>query len=236
MRVLIVVCLCGCAAASPSSAVLPPVREVQPVAATIAVPGEQMEMEVRLRGIVVGHVQVGLGEPGVLANGRRAIIAKTRATTDGVISLLGDMAWELTSTIDLDTGAVVETHEDDRERMIGGSREQHHSVTRHYEVDDDHHDLHGAIGALRANAATLAPGAEVTMPVELGGGRFDVTIWLVGREVIKGAKTPSSHYRGTADGKIAFDLWMSDDTARVPQHFHCKTPLGGLDIDLVDYR
>ena len=210
-------------------------RGVEPMAATVAIPGELMEMEVRLRGIVVGHVQVGLGEPGVLENGRRAIIVKTRATTDGVVSLIGDMAWELTSTIDLETGSVIDTHEDDRERMIGQTREEHHTSSRHYGYDEEHHDLHAAIGALRANAKVLRPGTEVTMPVELGGGHFDVTIWLVGREVIKGAKTPSSHYRGKAD-KLAFDLWMSDDTARVPQHFHCKTPLGGLDIDLVDYR
>ena len=60
-----------------------------------------MEFRVELRGITVGRVRTAIGEVGWY-EGKRSIIVRTRAESDGFISLVGKVAWELQSTIDLD--------------------------------------------------------------------------------------------------------------------------------------
>ena len=55
----------------------------------------------RLRGVKVGRGPDGDRLAGTV-DGHRAVIVRSRGKTDGMLELIGDMTWELTSTIDLD--------------------------------------------------------------------------------------------------------------------------------------
>ena len=198
---------------------------------TLAIENEHFDLEVRLRGILVGHVQVGLGEAGWV-DGHHAIIARTRGTTDGMAALIGDLSWELTSTIDLDSGTVLRSREE-ANASLPGERPEHHVTTRSFTPSENRHDIHAAMGVLRATV--LGPGQQAAMDVEFEGHGIPVTIWWDGREHLRNAAAPSIRYRGKA-WKLAFELWLSDDSARVPQRFRCTTPIGSLEIELVHYE
>src|SRR5688572_10708036 len=108
MRGLVVIVLVGCAGASAQSA--QPAPSAQPLVAPVpAVVGletplafaeEAMSYAIRFRGFQVARVQVAVGKPGWF-EGRPAIIVKARGATDGVVALIGDIEWELATTIDL---------------------------------------------------------------------------------------------------------------------------------------
>jgi hypothetical protein len=224
-----IVALAGCNAALPSPA--PPGQRVTVNGTSIAVAGETLEYRVQFRGMHVGTVQTAIGMPGVI-DGRRAIRAHTRARTDGVIALFGEMAYELDTTIDLDTGYPIE----DRERgeaTFAGKTERDHS--EHVWSDGDHrHDLHSAIGALRGWSSR--PGERVELDVVFGGGHSAVELWPSGREAVRA--TPALRYTGVTSRakKLAFTAWFSDDATRAPLAFRARTPVGDIAIDLVEYE
>ena len=229
MRLLIgVACVVGCARLPP---VAPPpaATTVHAAKATLAVPGELMEMAVAWRGITVGYVQIAVGEPGVV-HGRRAIIVRSRGTTDGVLAMLGELTWELTTTVDLDDGFPIESIEESSARLLDGkpAHAWHHHGGAH------RHDVHSLVGVLRGSAPELAQRLE--LEADIGGALIPIVIWHDGHEFLAGQKAPSSRYAGTAFGKFPFTLWLSDDAQRVPQRLHAASRWGSIDIELVDYR
>src|SRR5688572_3324825 len=62
-------------------------------------PGENMAFEVQLGGVLVGEAQLAVGEIGV-ADGRSALVVKSRAATAGAAALLRKISDEATSVID----------------------------------------------------------------------------------------------------------------------------------------
>ncbi len=227
MRGVAIIALAACTGV-PRPAPAP--RHAAPLAgAVLAVPGETMEFKVALRGIRVGIVQTALGWPGVV-DGRSAIIVRSRGKTDGVLQLIGDLTWELDSTIDLERGLPIIDHEEAWAEFAG--QKEHHRGAHHWDADEHRHDIHSAVGAIRAWHS--APGDRTEFDVELGGARFDVQLWHVGRAVVQ--HQPAIHYDGLAAGEFPFSAWVSDDLARVPLRLTAQTTWGEISVELVDYQ
>ncbi|HEY1557621.1 MAG TPA: DUF3108 domain-containing protein [Kofleriaceae bacterium] len=228
MRTLALVVVCSCNRFVPA----PP----QPVTAHAeaigsgvqAVPGEAMEFRATARGIEVGIAQTAIGRAGWIGD-RHAIVVRTRATADGLVALLGEFSWELSSTIDLDAGVPIEDREQASARLISGEHDRR-DQRRTWDADDRVHDIHSAVGAVRAWHSE--PGASTAFDVEVGGGRFTVSLRDAGRELHAGK--PAVRYEGSA-AHFPFVTWVSDDEARVPLAFHCDTELGTVAVELVAY-
>jgi hypothetical protein len=131
MRALGWLIVCGCNAVPvASSAVATAPKPPQPAPADepkiFAVPDELMEFGVSLRGIHVGVVQTAIGRPGMV-DGHRELIVKSRGKTDGFAALIGDLKWELESTIDLDASLPLTSHEQAWIDFAGDKQHEDHT-------------------------------------------------------------------------------------------------------------
>ena len=193
--------------------------------AVTVVPGELMEFEVTLRGVKVGHVQTAIGWPGVVG-GHRAVIVRSRGKTDGLLALIGDITWELTSTIDLDSGAAMSSTE---EAWVEFAGEKHHE---RQPARDGERDIHATVGAVRGWHSK--PGDRSELDCAIGGAHLQVAMWHSGRGFA--AHQPAVHYEGTVQDEFPIAAWVSDDAARVPLRFTAQSPWGEIAVDLVDYQ
>jgi hypothetical protein len=230
MRAAVCVFACGCNAVAASVVAPgppPPPTAIEPQ--VFAIPDETMEFHVALRGMTVGTVQTAVGKPGWV-DGKRAVIVKSRGKTEGLVALIGDLQWELTTTIDLDRSMPIDDHE---EAWVEFAGEKHHENDTHaWDADDHHHDVHSAAGLLRGWRAEL--GQHAHPRVEVAGGRFALDIWPAAHETANGK--PAVRYDGIAADKFHFAMWISDDLARVPLQFRTESKLGTIEITLVDYQ
>ncbi|MFN0250557.1 MAG: DUF3108 domain-containing protein [Kofleriaceae bacterium] len=232
LRLLPLLLLAGCAAAAGAS-MSASKAEVAPVelAMVYGIPGESLEYEVALRGIPIGRGVVAFGEIGWI-EGRRAIIARARGQSSGLAALLAEITWEMKSTLDLDHGYVIESHEETT-FVFAGKTERETQHLDHLE-NDRAHDVISAVSALRAWRSSPAQRAEIS--VRLGGLSFDGALVDAAHEFLASADRPAVKYTGTFQEEYPFTGWVSDDTARVPLKFECETPLGIVSAELVDYQ
>jgi hypothetical protein len=219
------VLLASCGRMAPAPAPHGPVTQLR---ATLEVPDEVMEFRIELRGIRVATVQTAIGRPGWVG-AHRAIIVKSRGQTEGLLTLIGNITWELESTIDLDTGMVIADDEEISGELAGDREHEEHRRTA--STTDRAHDLHSAIGALRAWQSGSDGRTEVS--VELGGGRFDIAVTYAGLDHAGGK--PAVRLDGEIE-RTRVALWLSDDAARVPLAFRADSSLGTIAVDLVDYQ
>jgi hypothetical protein len=210
-------------------------HDAQPVTAASAirphaVAGERMEYEVTALGTVFGRVQTGVGVPG-LVDGRPTLIVRSNGTTTGVIDLLGQMTWEMTTTIDLATGYAVHELEDlTATRRADGHQKRYHA-DRPF-VPGQHHNAHSAVGVLRGWRSQI--GDELQMSVYFGDDVLSIELRDSAREII--GTTPAVRYDGRAGTKWAVTGWVSDDADRVPLRLRADTVLGPIEINLVRYE
>ena len=222
MRAIALAALVGCTGVTP---VHDRTHAAPLQGAVTLVPGELMELEVSLRGIKVGHVQTAVGWPGVV-DGHRAVIVRSRGKTDGLLALIGDITWELTSTIDLDSGAALSSVE---EAWVDFGGEQHHERQPSHEGE---HDLHATVAAVRGWRSK--PGDRSELACAIGGAHLSLAMWHVGRAFA--AHQPAIRYDGTVADEFPIAAWISDDAARVPLRFTAQSPWGEIAVDLVDYQ
>jgi hypothetical protein len=195
-----------------------------------AIPGEGMEYRVRLRGLQVGLVQVGVGRVGQV-DGREAIIVRSRGTSAGMLAVFSSLTWELTTTLDVQHGLPITSIEETTVVALG---EHEHERTSHtWSPGDDRHDLHSAAAVLRG--WKLPAGAHAQLSVEIGGAHIPVDVWEAGHEYLAAAKARAVRYAGIAFGKFAFAVWISDDAARVPLAVTADTKWGLITVVLVEY-
>jgi hypothetical protein len=233
VRALAMTLACACNHLAPA---VPPPAPTGPSPAAappkvLALPEETMEFHATLRGIHVGIVQTAIGKPGWIGD-RHAIIVKSRAKSDGLAALLGEVSWELETTIDLDGSYPIKDREDAWIDVAG--EHEHHGESRTWQSGDAHHDVHSAIGVLRGWQSERGTRAEVRM--RLGGGSFPLEVWNGGRELLEPSNKPAVRYDGNAHHEVPFSIWISDDAARVPLAFRAETPIGTIGIELVDYQ
>jgi hypothetical protein len=228
MRIaLVTVALAGCAqglAKSPK----PDAAPSELVAKTLfAVPGEAMEYQVALRGITIGRVQVAVGQPGWI-DGTRAIIVKSRGTSAGFLSLIGDLRWELTTTLDMTTGLPMRELEETWVDIEGKAKHR-----RRDRAGSGGYNMHAAAGALRGWRSQQGQRAELDVTIEQW--QIGVEVWDAAREVLPGPR-PAVRYEGNAHQKYDFAVWISDDEARVPLRLRTETRWGAVTVELVDYE
>ncbi|HEY6036021.1 MAG TPA: DUF3108 domain-containing protein [Kofleriaceae bacterium] len=232
MRALVLLAACGCnhlpvtTAAAATSAPVAAARE--PSRPALVVPEETMQFQVTFRGITVAQVQTAIGKEGIV-DGHRAVIIKSAGKSAGFIALIGTMRWELETTLDLDRGVPLHSHEEAWAEMAG--QKEHDDDQRDWHDGDDLHDLHSAIGTLRGWEP--GPNDEREVRIGLGGSHFSLTIGPAGRGVVGGR--PALRFAGLAQGAEHFTIWLSDDTARVPLAAETETPLGTVAVELTDY-
>ncbi|HET9988328.1 MAG TPA: DUF3108 domain-containing protein [Kofleriaceae bacterium] len=231
MRALAIVLVCGCnhlpvTTASAATAAPTPVHE--PSLPALVVPQETMQFRITFRGITVAQVQTAIGKEGVV-DGHRAVIIKSAGKSAGFVALLGSVRWELETTLDLDRGVPLHSHEESWAEL---ANQHEHDEDRHdWQEGDTRLDLHSAIGTLRGWEPAANEQREVHM--QLGGGHFSLTIWRAGHGIVGGR--PALRYDGVAAHESHFTIWLSDDAARVPLAAETETPLGGVAIELTDY-
>ena len=195
---------------------------------TFGVPGEAMEYQVALRGITVGRVQVAVGQPGWI-EGRRAIIVRSRGASAGFLSIFSDLRWELTTTLDMETGLPLhELHE----VWLTFKGEAEHERDENRGRGD--YNLHAAAGALRGWRSQV--GQRATFDVRVESAHFAVELSDAAREHLASAQAPAVRYDGIARGKYRFSVWISDDEARVPLRLSTDTKWGNVTVELVSYE
>ena len=222
MWAFVLVVLAGCTGVKP---VQSHAHAVPLQGAVTVVPGEAMEFEVRLRGIRVGRVQTAIGWPGVVG-GHRAVIVRSRGKTDGLLALIGDITWELTSTIDLDSGAALSSVE---EAWVEFAGEKHHE---RQPARDGERDIHATVGAVRGWHSK--PGDRSELDCAIGGAHLTIAMWDSGRAFA--AHQPAVRYDGIVHDELPIAAWISDDAARVPLRLTAQSPWGEIAVDLVDYQ
>ncbi len=218
---------CGVSLPSPPPATRDPNKDAAPRIHAIA--GEQFVFAGRFRDISVGRARVGVGDAGWI-DGHRAIIVKTRAESEGVVSLVTDLVYELTTTIDLSAQRPLRTIEA-WNVMFRGERNERH---KEREWDDDwNQDVHSALAMARGWRSQ--PGDRTSMTVNFGSFELDADVWDAGREVIDTMNRPAVRYEGIVLEKFPFTAWFSDDADRVPLRMKADTKWGSIDVELEDY-
>jgi hypothetical protein len=190
--------------------------------------GEHVEYEMKLAGMVVGRFQVAVGNRGVV-DGRPSVIVRSKASLAGAGTILGNIDWELTTTVDIDTGFAIEQEETVSVDAV--IKEGKNQSKKKWSVDERHHNAHSAAGALRGWFS--APGATDSLQIGLFDNHVPVSISDAAREMIDGK--PAARYDGLLRNKHAFSVWVSDDAARVPLRLRSGSKIGEIEVALVDY-
>lgn len=217
---------------------VPPTREpTQQPEVTLdrahGVPGEGIEYRVTLRGVGVGKVQVGVGKLGWI-DGREALIVKSRGQTEGLIAVVSELTWELTTTIDLERARPIRNVADARITLVGEEPEDAHE--EHEWSDGDRgHDLHSATAVIRGWRSK--PGERTELRVAIDSMRLDVKLWHAKTELVTVKRTLAAvRYDGIAEDKYRFSVWLSDDVARVPLRLRTQSKWGEIMIEMVHYE
>jgi hypothetical protein len=220
---------CAGVSAAPMPPPAPAVKpKLEPLGAPFLVPGESMIYEVTFRGMRVGRVQVAVGKPGFV-NERSAIIIKSAGETDGLLSLIGDLDWNLETTLDMEKGTPIKTVEHAVVTLAGKTE-----TTDRTREESDTHSIHSAAVILRGWHSL--PAQEASFEMRIDAAHVDVTLHEAAREFLDVADKPAVRYDGVARSKFPFKLWFSDDAARVPLLLRTATKWGNIVVELVEYN
>jgi hypothetical protein len=229
VRVGLALSIVGCAAVPHPPA---PTNDAEIAAPALTkpfgVPGEAMHYSAALRGLPIGKLVTAVGKVGWV-DGHKAIIVKSRGESTGMIALLAELTYELTSTIDLDRGHVIESKEESW-AVFAGEKEHELSTLG----DEGRHDMHSATAAVRAWRSV--PGQKGQLQVAVGSTTLDVQMRDAGHGFLVSAGEPAVRYEAIVEDKVKFTAWVSDDIARVPLRFECDIPtFGQLVVELAHY-
>jgi hypothetical protein len=209
---------------------------VAPVTLTHAhgVPGEGLEYRATLRGLGVGKVQVGVGRLGVV-EGQRQLIVKTRGHSDGLLAVVTQLTWELTTTLDLDRARPVHTVEEVRVELVGDEKD-HDRNERTWDDGDSRHDLHSAAAVIRGWRSKRGDRGELVVEIDSFG--LAVSLWHATTELVYVTKRTLAavRYDGIVADKYKFSVWLSDDLARVPLRLRTQSKWGEIVVELTHYE
>jgi len=229
MRIVCVLLVTGCAANFADSLGPDAAGNVDAkLGAAHGVEGEHVEYEMKVASLTVGRFQVAVGNRGVI-DGRPAVIVRSRAALAGMGSLLGNLDWELTTTIDIDSGFAIA--QDEEVTIDAPGVHEHEKSTQTWSISDAHHNPHSAAGALRG--WFTAPGAHDELDIDVVDTTVPVTIADAARDMV--GTTPAVRYDGLLRNKHSFSVWVSDDSARVPIRMRTGSKIGTIEAEMVDY-
>jgi hypothetical protein len=230
-------CLLGCAGSGTGAAVgvIGPIVELEPrrfEGRGFAVPGEKMTYDVRLRGISVGRMRIVVGEIGEI-DGRQAIIVRSLVDSAGVLAIVRDLSWELSSTLDLERGYALVERSIYAAHVAG--RDEADDRQRDYSLTGTTHNLHSLVAMIRGWSPEQ--GEQVFCKVRIAG-RFSINLRAGPRRYSRDFRQPTLRLEGRAQvgGERAFTIDVTDDAARVPLRVDVETNLGRLSVVLVRYH
>lgn len=222
-------------ATAPTPAAKPP--PVVTLLAAPTLPGERIAFELTFRGIGVGLVETTVGQPGRYDD-RTAVIIQSRATGTGVVEMITNYIGELTTTADFAEGFALAMRKEEWFEVLG--KPHHDDYERTYPRDEQVHDLHTGIHAIRAWRSRPGDRAKITLTV--AAKKLDLELVDAGRAIHPYRNTPAVRYTGAFDcgcegenDMVPFTLWISDDAARVPLRIHAKTRWGTARAELAAY-
>jgi hypothetical protein len=231
LRLAAATVLFACNATLPTPASPPeqsePRRAPEPMIHAIA--GEHLMYVGRFRDITVGRARVAVGDAGWI-DGKPAIIVRTRAQTEGAVSLVTELAYDLTTTIDLEAQRPLRTVEA-WNVVFRGERDERHKERAW--LDAWNQDVHSALAMARGWRSR--PGDRTAMTVNFGHFELETDMWDAGREVIQTMNRPAVRYEGIVFERFPFTAWISDDADRVPLRLKADTKWGSIDVELEDY-
>ena len=209
-----------------------PTKDAGPAAVGLVkpfgVPGEEMHFSAALRGLPIGKLVTAVGKIGWV-DGHKAIIVKSRGESTGMVALLAELTYELTTTIDLDRGHAMDSREESWAVFAGEKEHELNTLG-----NESRHDVHSAVAAVRAWRSV--PGQVGQLSVDVGGTTVDAELRDAGHGFLVSAGEPAVRYEGLVEGRIKVTAWVSDDIARVPLRFECDIPtFGELVIELAHY-
>lgn len=229
VRLGLALSIAGCAAvphppAATKDAGPPALELVKP----FGVPGEAMHYSAALRGLPIGKLVTAVGKVGWV-DGHKSIIVKSRGQSTGMVALLAELTYELTSTIDLDRGRVIDSKEETWSVLAGEKEHQVRTIG-----DDGFHDVHSAVAAARAWRSV--PGQSARIAVNFGHNTLNGEMRDAGHGFLVSAGEPAVRYEGIIENEVKFTAWVSDDIARVPLRFESDLPMfGQIVIELTHY-
>ncbi|HEY5922253.1 MAG TPA: DUF3108 domain-containing protein, partial [Kofleriaceae bacterium] len=161
--------------------------------------------------------------------GRPAIIVRSRGASAGFLSFIKNLRWELTTTLDLETGMPI--HELEESWLEEDGEPEHNRSERGWSGQG--YNVHAAAGALRGWKSRVGQRGEFEVTID----HFDIAVgvWDAAREFLASAQKPAVRYDGIALDKYSFSVWISDDEARVPLLLRTDTKFGAVVIELVRY-
>lgn len=228
----------------------------RPLSRVRYLPGEHMEWEVRWLGVLVGRVQLAAGEPGLL-DGRRALVVRSLATSDGALAVAKRGQMELLTWIDLDRQAPLAQAGSFDEIYTGEVLGSHFGAAEWprtpWQLDlpagQVAQSTHTALGLLRGWQAREGDRAHLFVRMRHRVLRIDLV--AAGRERISSAlgRRPALRIDGVAvpvdgglepePGQRSFpaSFWIDEAGAeRVPVRIQIASGFGGIvRLDLVTY-
>ena len=218
-------------------------------------PGESMEWEVSWFGVTVGRVQLAVGQEGEM-EGRRALVVRSVARSEGALAMVREGAIELTTWIDLEAerplaqeGAFDEIY---RGELLGA---RHGAAvwprtpwTSMLPGGVSAQSSHTALGALRG--WTPEVGARAHLYVRLRQRLVRLDLVAAGRERvasplgrvwarrIDGVATPvGADLEPVAGGTpLALAVWVDEGEERAPVRIAAEVGMGGpVEFRLVAY-
>lgn len=228
------------------------------------VPGEQMDWRLSLRGVVGGHAQLAVGQPGKIGD-HNLIITRSRVESTGVVALLKKVSDDVKTWIDVDEGVVKRMEAELRfgkkqsrvevEFFRGGYNMLYH---RHGRLPHRWrqrlpaglvaHEAHSIMAMLRAWRPTTnskayffaVGGRRIWYNVVEYKGSGTVLTAMGRRHAVRIDGVARRLYRSLRFNKKKkpryYTLWVSDDDQRLPLLLTAKTEYGLVKVELVGYR
>lgn len=194
-------------------------------------PGEYALYDLKVRGLVVGEIELATGQPGLI-DGAVAHYVVMRGTAAGIPRMFVEAEMKMTAEISSDP---------DRPRTTTGTlwarfRGKEKTDKKDTRMPAGRHNPITAMIALRGWRPE--PGEVATLTVGKGSGTELVLVAQSGK--IRGPfRRPARRLAGIARSRsksAPFEVWISDDRDRVPLLVRFATKYGDVTLELVGYR
>ena len=193
-------------------------------------PGEYAVYDLKLRGVIIGEIEVAAGQPGII-DGAAAHYVKVRGTTAGVAGLVSAAEIEVVAEITADPYrrrvATARWKTEFRGKERTGTPRRSYPPGRHNWIT--------ALVALRGWRP--APGQAATLA--LGSGSDELVLMADPTRLEGPFRRPARRLAGVgrSGGKsVPVEIWISDDRDRVPLLIRIETRWGEITLELVGYQ
>ena len=219
-------------------------------------PGESMEWEVRWFGVTVGRVRLAVGQEGEM-DGRRALVVRSVARSEGALAMVREGTIELTTWIDLEAERPLAQEGSFDEIYRGEVLGARHGAavwprapwTSMLAGGVSAQSSHTALGALRGWTPEVGSRAHLYVRmrqmlvrldlVATGRERVGSPLGRVWARRIDGVATPvGADLQPVAGGKpLAMVVWIDEEEERAPVRISAEVGMGGpVEFRLIAYE